>query len=152
MERRIPIRNPAVDASMNELFEANARRLKREQDTQEAVKGLHVLGTANLASEFHDRIAAQIEAFDKELDQEHEVGMRLVSFGQSITFHVEEIGFHNPSLLMFRGRTEAGDPVCLIQHVTQISFLLLALKRPDPSQPKKPFGFAAGRSEAEENM
>lgn len=37
-----------------------------------------------LASEFHKRLVQMINDFDKNLDQEHEVGMRLVSFGKEI--------------------------------------------------------------------
>jgi hypothetical protein len=67
--------------------------------------------------------------------------MRLVSFGQTITFHVENVRFHDPSLLMFCGTTPDGGRVQLIQHVSQISFLLMAMPKPDPEQPRRPFGF-----------
>jgi hypothetical protein len=36
---------------------------------------------------------------------------------------------------------ENGDPVELIQHVSQISILLMKLKRSDPEAPKRPIGF-----------
>lgn len=97
----------------------------------------------NLASEFHDRLVQMINKFDEELDQDHEVGMRLVTFGQSITFHVEDIGYWNPSLIRFYGKLENGSPVELIQHVSQISFLLMAVKRLNPEQPKRKIGFNA---------
>jgi hypothetical protein len=70
------------------------------------------------------------------------VGVRLVSFGQSVTFHLENIGYWNPSLISFSGFTENGEPVELIQHVSQISVLLVKVKRKDLSKPKKPIGFA----------
>lgn len=97
----------------------------------------------NLASEFHKRLVKWIQDFDKELDQQHEVGVRLVSFGQTVTFHLGNIGYWNPSLISFSGFTEAGEPVELIQHVSQISILLLKIKRKDPEKPKRPIGFAA---------
>lgn len=95
----------------------------------------------NLASEFHKRLVEWINDFDKSLDQDFEVGVRLVNFGQSVTFHLQDIGYWNPSLISFCGITDQGDPVELIQHVSQISILLIKVKRQDTSQPKRPIGF-----------
>jgi hypothetical protein len=96
----------------------------------------------NLASEFHKRLVKWVREFDESLDQEHEVGIRLVSFGQSLTFHLGDIGYWNPSLISFSGFTDGGEPVELIQHVSQISVLLLKVKRKDLSKPKRKIGFA----------
>lgn len=76
-----------------------------------------------------------ITKFDKTLDSEYEVGVKLVSFGQTVTFHVTKLGYYNPSLIRFFGLLEDGSPVELIQHVSQISFLLMALKRINPKEP-----------------
>ncbi len=97
----------------------------------------------NLASEFHHRLINWINDFHKSLDEEHEAGARLVSFGQSLTFHIEDIGWWNPSLISFIGKTENGEPVELIQHVSQISILLIKMKRLEPQAPKRPIGFAS---------
>ena len=40
------------------------------------------------ASEFYKRLMHYIKEFDTSLDQEHEVGVRLVNFGQTIQFAV----------------------------------------------------------------
>jgi hypothetical protein len=97
----------------------------------------------NLASEFYKRLAQWIQDFDANLDQEYEVGVRLVSFGQAVTFHLHNMGYWNPSLISFQGITDQGDPVELIQRVSQISVLLIKVKRTDTSQPKRPIGFAS---------
>lgn len=98
-------------------------------------------GEQNLASEFHKRLIEYIYLFDQTLDQEHEVGIKLVSFDQAICFSVTDLGYYNPSLICFYGVMEDGTPVQLIQHISQISFLLMAIKRPDPKKPKRPIGF-----------
>ena len=99
----------------------------------------------NHASEFHKRLSQWIREFDVSLDEAHEVGIRLVSFGQAITFHLHELGYWNPSLIIIKGTMETGEPVELIQHVSQISILLTKLPRQNPEEPKKPMGF--GRPE-----
>jgi len=96
---------------------------------------------ANYASEFHKRLVKWINDFDATLDQQHEVGVRLVSFGQTVVFHLNDIGYWNPSLIRFEGVMEDGSPVELIQHVSQISVLLMKLPRNDPSKAKRKIGF-----------
>ncbi len=103
---------------------------------------------ANYASEFHKRLVKWINDFNASLDNEHEVGVRLVSFGQTVVFHLEDIGYWNPSLICFKGKTEQGNPVELIAHVSQISILLTKLPRENPSVPKRPIGFHSEDSDA----
>jgi hypothetical protein len=103
----------------------------------------------NLASEFHRRLVEWINDFDSTLDQDHEVGVRLVSFGQTVVFHLNDIGYWNPSLISFIGITSEGEPVELIQHVSQISILLMKLRRLDPTTPKKKIGFRSEDTEKE---
>lgn len=95
----------------------------------------------NLASAFHKRIISMINDFEDELDEEHEVGARLVNFGQTIQFHIEDIGYYNPSLIAFYGTLENGTSVQLIQHVNQISFLLVALPKLIKDEPARRLGF-----------
>jgi hypothetical protein len=101
---------------------------------------LAIAAELNYTSEFYKRLAKWISDFDAGLDEAHEVGVRLVNFGQSVTFRLNNIGYWNPSLISFHGVTEDGNPVELIQHVSQISVLLMKLPRPNPSAPK--IGFA----------
>ncbi len=96
----------------------------------------------NWASEFHERLVTWINEFENSLDEEHEVGIRLVSFGQVLTFHLLDIGYWNPSLISFKGLTENNEPVELIQHVSQISILLQKVKRLNPEEPKRKIGFS----------
>lgn len=104
-----------------------------------------------LASEFHKRLITWINEFDKSLDNDHEVGVRLVSFGQSVVFHLTDIGYWNPFLISFTGTTDDGDPVELIQHVNQISILLMKLPRKNPKDKKQPIGFIQPSGNAEDN-
>jgi hypothetical protein len=104
---------------------------------------------ANYASEFYTRLVNRITEFNEELDDEHEVGVTLVNFGgSSIVFHLSDLGYWNPSLITFYGVTDAGDPVELIQHVSQISVLLTKLPRL-PNEPKRVIGFHGEEASAD---
>jgi hypothetical protein len=115
------------------------------QERHEATLAVAELAKANMASQFYKRLLFWIEDFDRSLDSEHEVGVRLVSFGQTIMFRVEELGYNDPSLIVFHGRMDDGNPVTLVQHINQISFLLTSLQRKNPTEPKVPFGFMPQR-------
>jgi hypothetical protein len=102
---------------------------------------------SSYAEDYCERIMEMIADFESELDDTQEVGMRLVSFGQSVTFHVQDIGYYNPYLIRFYGQLEDGSPVELIQHVSQISFLLMAAKKLDPEKPARRIGFNVEEAE-----
>lgn len=88
----------------------------------------------NLADAFYDRLTSYIIDFEKELKPEEEVGARLVSFGETIIIHIDNLGYWNPSLICFYGRDNNDREVQLIQHVSQISVLLMKVPRTNPER------------------
>ena len=96
-----------------------------------------------LASVFIEKLSDYIDEFDRNLNQEQEIGIKMVSFGQTLQFTVHNIGYNNPKLICFCGEMPDGSPVQLIQHVNQISFLLIAVQRKNPEQVKHPIGFCS---------
>lgn len=99
----------------------------------------------NLASDFYKRLVDYIYFFDKMLDDQHEVAIKLVSFDKTIYFAVSDLGYYDPSLICFYGTMENGTPVQLIQHISQINFLLMAMKITEPKKEKKPIGFTINK-------
>lgn len=81
-----------------------------------------------------------IKDFQDGLDDNHEVGLQLASFGQSMLLNVTDIGFSNPSLIHFYGYCN-GNQAHLIQHVNQLNFLLLAVPKLDSQKPARRIGF-----------
>lgn len=77
----------------------------------------------------YERIAKSIMAFEKQLDAQHEVGLRLVSFGDSATLNITDMGFWEPDLLHFHGRNANGEPMVLIQHISQVNVMLAANRK-----------------------
>jgi len=100
----------------------------------------------NMADYSYKVILDRIKDFEDNLDNDHEVAIKLASFGQSVTLSVTDIGYSNPSTLVFRGYV--GDqPATLIQHMSQLNFLLVAVKKSDPEQPPRRIGFIANQEE-----
>lgn len=100
----------------------------------------------NMANYSYEVIMRRIKEFEQNLDSDHEVAVKLASFGQAVTMTVTGIGYSNPSTLVFYGLV--GDqPATLIQHMTQLNFLLLAVKKPDPEKPPRRIGFSAPKED-----
>ncbi len=133
----------------NDLFaaykEANKtinaiNNLQNELSFQRSLSAIE-MRNCNLADYSYEVIMERIKEFEDTLDNDHEVALRLASFGQSITLSVVDIGYSNPSTLVFHGYV--GDqPATLIQHMSQLNFLLLAVKKADPEKPPRRIGFS----------
>ena len=83
----------------------------------------------NPAIWMHERIVRSINSFEEELDEEHEVGARLVNFGLEMTLYIDDVGAWGPDMIIFHGTSPDGNPVTLLQHISQLSVLLIALKK-----------------------
>jgi hypothetical protein len=93
------------------------------------------------ASGTQKRLVELINEFEATLPNDEQAGGRLVSFGETVTFLIEKIGYYNPYLVIFHGRLPDGSSVQLIQHQSQISVLLTAMKRLNPEEPRRKIGF-----------
>ena len=80
-----------------------------------------------------------IEEYQSSLDDEHEVGLLLTNFGQSILMQVTEISYEESVLLIFKGYVN-GKFSTLIQHVNQLNFLITSVEK-SPDKPKRKIGF-----------
>jgi hypothetical protein len=79
-----------------------------------------------------------VSDFEKSLDNEHEVGMLLTNFGQSQLIAVTHIGYEKSVILVFKGYVINGyissQQATLIQHISQLNFLLVAVPKPTDRQ------------------
>lgn len=88
-----------------------------------------------------DIIEQEIRDYQAHLDPEHDVALLLTNLGQSVEMEVESITAETPVLLVFRGKVK-GQPAVLMQHVSQLSFLIEAVPKP-VNQPHRGIGFLA---------
>lgn len=87
-------------------------------------------------------ICEQIKDFERKLDNDHEVALLLTNFGQSIMLNVTRIGYQDPCLIYYYG-TVNGKTSQLIQHISQISFLLMSVEKQIPQNPARRIGFGS---------
>jgi hypothetical protein len=96
----------------------------------------------SLASEAFKYIRDAVHEFQSKLNDNAEVGLRLIHFGQDIILRVDKIICKDPNILTFVGVIDGtGNQAVLIQHINQLNFMLTLLAREDPEKPRRPIGF-----------
>jgi hypothetical protein len=87
----------------------------------------------------YERVAKQIIEFEKALSADEEIGGRFVSAPKEGVFHIEDIGYWGPDMLIFHGIDSNGRPIQLMQHYSQLSILLCVI--PKESEKPRRIGF-----------
>lgn len=97
----------------------------------------------NPAKWAYEQLRQLVKEFEAGLDDEHEVGIKIAYVGSPFTCYVDEIDYWSPYILAFHCRTEEGLKTTLIQHHSQLNFLLVVLPKHDSNNPAKRIGFRA---------
>ncbi|MGD1046711.1 MAG: DUF6173 family protein [Bacteroidota bacterium] len=136
------------------LFKPDYSRLNEamlQLKVAEAEKNAFNRGFAHV---LYDRLMHQIAEFEKGLKPNEEIGAYLASFGTQVIVQIEHVGYHNPYFIIFEGfSTSDGQKVKLVQHVSQLNVLFVAINLKDTSRPPRRIGFEIKKEETgtEEN-
>ncbi|MEO1638031.1 MAG: DUF6173 family protein [Pseudomonadota bacterium] len=85
----------------------------------------------------YERIILYIQNFEKQLDNDHEVGLGLTG-GNAGVIRIEGLGYYDPDIITYYGVNDAGAKTQLIQHVSQLNVSLVASpKHIDQPEPKR---------------
>ena len=98
---------------------------------------------ASTAGEVVKKLQIVFDRFAATLADNEEIGIALASFGVQHTVHVESVTALGPNLILIAGQ-EDGNQVELVQHISQLNFLLIRVK-PNASDgvPRRTIGFQA---------
>lgn len=80
------------------------------------------------AEDVFKHLMEQVRRFQAQLTDSEEIGLRLANFGEAAQIHIRAIGYKNPNLIEFYGLNPDDHKVTLIQHISQLNFLLIAVK------------------------
>jgi hypothetical protein len=85
----------------------------------------------------YERIIMYIQNFEKQLDNDHEVGLGLAG-GMTGVIKIEGLGYYDPDIVTYYGMNESGARTQLIQHVSQMTVTLVAspkhIDQPEPNR------------------
>ena len=97
------------------------------------------------ADEQFEILKRYIQDFERALDAEHEVGIMMTNFGQSVLMQVTQVTYEDPVLMVFKGYVN-GREATLIQHINQLNFMLTTIEK-EPDRPKRRIGFVTSQNE-----
>jgi hypothetical protein len=78
-----------------------------------------------------EHLMQRVEAFQRNLKDDEEIGIQLANFGLAAQLHIRTISYKNPNLIEFSGVTLDDNSAVLVQHISQLNFMLIALKPVD---------------------
>ena len=70
----------------------------------------------------------KVEEHQSNLKSDEELGIKLANFGEASQIHIRNIGYKNPNIIEFYGINLDGSTVMLIQHISQLNFMLVTMK------------------------
>ncbi len=97
-------------------------------------------GVPSAAECMFKKLMAHIADFERGLNKDQEVGASMVSFGDK-PFYIGGIGYHGNDMIIFYGASITGEPVKLMQHVTQTNVMLTVMARQKGHKQAKRIGF-----------
>ena len=106
------------------------------------------LRPTNFAKEAVDAIYDEISGFESALDEEHESGMSIVGGPAGVCLHVRKVYRYGSDKLVFDGINTDGSPLRLMQHLSQLNFLMISAKKIGETASR--IGFHTPKSDIEE--
>jgi len=97
-------------------------------------------GVPSAAECMFKKLMAHIADFESVLMPDQEVGATMVAFGDR-PFYISGIGYHGNDMIIFYGASMTGEPVKLMQHVTQTNVMLTVMARRKEHKEAKRIGF-----------
>jgi hypothetical protein len=91
----------------------------------------------------YERVVLYIQAFEKDLDADHEVAMGFAGSDQGV-LRIEGMGYFDPDMITFYGSDQSGAKTQLMQHVSQLNVMLRALPKQQPMAAPNRIGFRLG--------
>lgn len=80
------------------------------------------------ASELFKHLQQEIADFERSMGAGEEIGLRLANFGASAELHIRSVRHQDPNLIKWSGVDLDGNNTVLVQHISQLNFLLIAMK------------------------
>jgi hypothetical protein len=133
--------NPYINQSLSLI--AYKEAIQKASTEKEEVRHITIGSTAAHTAEY---IYNSILDFSETIDDSYDVGMQVTSLGSSVKVYLTDVNYYDPHLIIFNSESEDGTIIKIVQHVTQLNYALVALKKLEPEKPKRKIGFNAEKT------
>lgn len=111
-----------LSTHMNRMNSIMDEQRRNEQERQAKNSGRYD------AADVFKHLMQRVKEFETQLSDKEEIGLQLANFGLAAQVHIRAIGYKNPNLIEFHGVNGDDHEVTLIQHISQLNFMLIAVK------------------------
>lgn len=134
----IDIATPALQLTLAALTSVQKSNMSKQKTIDMAT-----IQEGSVAQIVAQNIYEETVLYQSKLSEDNDVAMSVVQFGQSTTILVDSIGYIGYNIIRFGGLDSSGKPLELLQHVSQLNFLLMVVPKSEPEVPKRRIGFVA---------
>jgi len=112
---------------------------KQVGSEKEEVRRIAISSTAAHTAEY---IYKSILEFSETIDDSYDVGIQVTTLGSAVQVYLTDVNYYDPHLIIFNSEGQDGTIIKIVQHVTQLNYALIALKKLKPQSPKREIGFS----------
>lgn len=134
----IDIATPALQLTLAALTSVQKSNMSKQKTIDMAT-----IQEGSVAQIVAQNIFEEIVRYQSKLPEKDDVVMCIVQQNQSTIIHVDSIGYIGYNIIRFGGLDNSGKPLELLQHVSQLNFLLRVEPKPNSEVPKRRIGFVA---------
>lgn len=111
-----------VTSNIGDIMRQQRQHMIDEQERQAKNSGRYD------AADIFQHLMRRVKEFQSNLSEKEEIGLQLANFGLAAQVHIRSIGYRNPNIIEFHGVNADDHEVTLIQHISQLNFMLIAVK------------------------
>lgn len=134
----IDLSTPALQLTLAALTSVQKSNMSKQKTIDMAT-----IQEGSVAQIVAQNIFEEIVRYQAKLPEKDDVVMCVVQQNQSTIIHVDSIGYIGYNIIRFGGLDNSGKPLELLQHVSQLNFLLRVEPKLSPEVPKRRIGFVA---------
>lgn len=143
IETSAEIAENAVLPTIHEVYTDPERDCQKTEDLPPALR--ESVANKSPAHWAYERLILYIQNFESTLDADQEVAMGFTGSSAGV-IRIEGMGYFDPDLITFYGRNEGGPKTQVIQHVSQLNVMLVAMPKPAAQAEPTRIGFQLGRA------
>ena len=115
-----------IETLATHAFEGASYVAQKSMSDKQKLVNAAIIQEQSTAEIIAEHLYQEITDYQASLPNTEEVAMSIVQFNQSTTILVESIGYIGYNLVRFVGKDNSGKPLELIQHISQLNFLLMS--------------------------
>lgn len=131
-----------INSKLNALTRINDEAIRQIAETNRLKTLPGQIAEASTSVEVCKLLKSVFQAFEHSINPDEEIALALSSFGVQHQIVVDSVAALGVNLIVIRG-IEGGVSVSLVQHLNQLSFLLVPVKKAQPDAPRRKIGFTS---------